>query len=740
MIDAGASTTFQNYAQGTQYGFQFAKGWLSDNISSIESAGFTQGGRVVDLVAPGEANWALCSANTAEFEECTDFKGAPTNIQSFGGTSESAPFIAGGAALVIQAYRASHGGSSPSPLLVRQLMTSTSTDLGEPSVEEGAGEMNTLAAVQAAQALGNSPSGANGNHLLVTPNQLSISAPAGTSATKSVKVTNLGPLNEIVHAQARALTTQVSNQTGSVNLNSGSPTFVDQFGAARRMRQVTFTIPGGTDRLVAFDSWTGGTSRVGMTLIDPNGNFAAYTRPQGDGNHGEVDVAHPVGGKWTAIIFLRDGTLNNPGTVHWQFTTQDFGAVDSVVPSAQTIAPGKTKTFQYNVKMPSSAGDSSHDLVISGSSDRTIVPVTLRSLVNVGKNGGSFSGNLIGGNGRNGFFQPGQIDTYDIPVPAGQPEINVSLSFANSPGTEIFATLVRPNGQAATASDNVHNSTNTNGLQVFAPNPEAGTWRFVVDIINPVGGQVLSAPYTGKVTFAPPPVATSGLPTSSSTTLPAGKASTVRVTVTNNGPGTQDYFLDPRVPKRATFSLLSITQATGLKFPLPGGTAPPEFLMPTQTNQVDAVAQASEPVTFDWGYGDPDLPAISSGNSASATFKTPAASPGVWFIGPTPAGGPFSAPVPTGTVSTAMLANTRQFDTDTSSSTGDIWQQTVDPNAADFTPLTLGPGQRGTMILTITPSGKKGKVVNGTLYVDVFSGRLFIGGEVVAIPYQYTIG
>ena len=316
----------------------------------------------------------------------------------------------------------------------------------------------------------------------------------------------------------------------------------------------------------------------------------------------------------------------------------------------------------------------------------------------------------------------------------------MSLSFANSPGTEIFATLIGPNGQAATASDNVHNSTNTNGLQVFAPNPEAGTWRFVVDIINPIGGQVLSAPYRGKVTFAPPPVATSGLPTSSSTTLPAGKASTVRVTVTNNGPGTQDYFLDPRTPKRAAFSLLSLTQATGLKFPLPGGTAPPEFLMPTQTNEVDAVAQASEPVTFDWGYGDPDLPAISSGNTASATFKTPAASPGVWFIGPTPAGGPFSAPVPTGTVSTAMLVNTRQFDTDTSSSTGDIWQQTVDPNAPDFTPLTLAPGQRGTMMLTITPSGKKGKVVNGTLYVDVFSGRPGHRRRSRRDPVQYTIG
>ena len=738
VIDAGASTTYRSYAQTTQYGFQFAQGFLSDNISSIESAGFTQGGRVVDLVAPGESNWALCSANTAIFEECTNYAGQPTNLQVFGGTSESAPFIAGGAALVIQAYRATHGGNNPSPLLVRQLMTSTATDLGEPSVEEGAGEMNTLAAVQASQAVGNAPSGANGNHLLVTPNQQSISGPAGSSVSKSVKVTNLGPLSQIVHARARAVTTQVSNQTGSVNLNGGSPTFVDQFGATRRYRMVTFNVPSGADRLVSFISWTGATSRVQLTLIDPNGNFATTSRPQGNGNHGEADVAHPVGGKWTAIIFLRDGTLNNPGTVNWQFETQDFGAVDSVVPSSQTIAPGQTKTFTYNATLANSGGDTNRDIVVSGSSDTTIVPVTLRSLVTAAKP--TFSGNLIGGNGRNGFFQPGQIDTYDITVPSGQPEINVSLSFANSPQTEIFATLVGPNGQAASAADNVHGSTYTNGLQVFAPNPQAGTWRFVVDVINPIGGQVLSAPYTGKVSFAPPPVTASGLPTSSSTTLPQGKATNVRVTVTNNGPGTQDYFLDPRSKKRATFSLLSLTQATGLTFPLPGGTAPPEFLMPTQTNEVDAVAQATEPVTFDWGYGDPDLPAISSGNSASATFKTPEASPGVWFIGPTPAGGPFSAPVPTGKVSTAMLVNTRQFDTDTSSSTGDIWQQTVDPNAADFTPMTLGPGQRGTMTLTITPSKKTGKVVNGTLYVDVFSGRLGIGGEVVAIPYQYTIG
>ena len=148
------------------------------------------------------------------YEECTNFAGQPTNIQSFGGTSESAPFIAGGAALVIQAYRAAHGGNTPSPSLVRQLLTSTATDLGEPSVEEGAGEMNTLAAVQAARGRRQRPSGANGQHLLVSPNQRRSPVQAGSAVSKSVKVTNLGPLNQIVHAQARAITTQVSNQTG----------------------------------------------------------------------------------------------------------------------------------------------------------------------------------------------------------------------------------------------------------------------------------------------------------------------------------------------------------------------------------------------------------------------------------------------------------------------------------------------------------------------------------------------
>jgi hypothetical protein len=742
VIAAGASTTFRNYAQGTQYGFQFGTaGWLSDNISSIESAGFTMGGRVLDLVAPGEANWALCSAKTAIYEECVDYKGAPTNLQSFGGTSESAPLIAGGAALIIQAYQESHGGSSPSPALVRQLLTSTATDLRVPSAEQGSGEMDTLAAVQAAKSIGNTAA-ATGQNLLVGPTQLDISGQAGSSASRSVQVTNVGTGTQIVHAHARAITRQLSNQTGTVALGS-TPTFTDQFGSNVPYQKFDFTVGSGTDRLLAFDSWAGPSARVGMTLIDPNGKFAAYTRPQGDGNHGEVDVHDPAAGTWTAIIFRRDGTFTGP--VHWQFIGQDFGTVDSVTPSAQTIAPGQTRNFHLGVTLPSQAGDISHDLVLDSSSGKsTIVPVALRSLVNLGNQGGSFSGNLIGGNGRNGAGQPGQINTVDFNVPAGKPELSVALTLGNDPGTQVIGSLIDPSGSEITAGDNIHvdgagHSTFTNGLQAYVPSPRAGRWRFVVNVINPVGGQVLSAPYNGRITFAAPPVSVTGLPNSASKTLPAGKPATVTVSVKNNGAGIQDVFLDPRTPQRQAFSLLSITPDTGIALPVPSGTLPPLYVVPTETNRVDAAAQASEPVTFDFGFGDPDLAAISSGNSASASFSTHEATPGVWDIAPDPIG-PFTGPAPAGTVNTGMVAHTLGFDLNTSSSTGDVWQQTVDPNASAFTPVTLAPGQKGKLVLTITPAGRKGRTVRGTLFVDEFTNALDIGGELVAVPYEYTVG
>ena len=745
VIAAGASTTFRNYAQGTQYGYQFAHGWESDNISSIESAGFTMGGRVLDLVAPGEANWALCSTNTAIYEECADYAGRPTNLQSFGGTSESAPFVAGGAALVIQAYRQTHGGTSPSPALVRRLLTSTATDLHAPGVEQGAGEMNTLGAVQAAMSTvdANGSPHATGDGLLTDQTQLDISGQAGTQDSRTVRVTNVGTATQIVHAQTRTIKTQLSNQTGTVTIGASSPTFVDQFGTARPYQMFHLAIPSGADRLVAYNSWNGPNARVGMTLIDPSGKMAADTRPQGNGNHGQVDVRDPAAGQWTALIYRRDGTFDGP--VKWQITAQRFGAADAVSPSSLTIAPGQTRSVTLNANLPSAAGDSNEDLVLTPSAGQspTTVPVLLRSLVNLGQNGGSFSGNLIGGNGRDGAGQPGQIDTFDFEVPAGQRALTAAIRFANDPGTQVNATLVDPSGSAQTVATNAHlsgsNETFGNGLEAYAPSPRPGRWRLVVDVVNPVGGQVLSAPYGGWIGFAPPPVRASDLPNSASTILPAGKTKTVTVSVRNKGAGVQDVFLDPRMPQRQAFSLLALTQDQNIALPVPSGNLPPIYLVPTQTNALDAAAQASEPVTFDFGYGDPDLAAASSGNTAAAHYATREATPGLWSIAPDPIG-PFTGPAPTGTVSTGLVAHTRGFDLSAAPSTGDIWQQTVNPSAPNLAPLTLRPGQQGQMTVKITPSAQKGRTVRGTLYVDEFNGALDVGGELVALPYEYTVG
>ncbi len=74
LISVGASTTLRLYAQSNFGGFvnpAVGNGrWVDSNIASFSSTGFTQAGNTVNLVAPGDGNWALCSTNPALYTEC----------------------------------------------------------------------------------------------------------------------------------------------------------------------------------------------------------------------------------------------------------------------------------------------------------------------------------------------------------------------------------------------------------------------------------------------------------------------------------------------------------------------------------------------------------------------------------------------------------------------------------------------------------------------------------------------
>ncbi|MFL5830520.1 MAG: S8 family serine peptidase [Solirubrobacteraceae bacterium] len=737
-IDAGATTQFRHFAQTTRGGFQLGSGgWVNENIAEFSSAGFTQGGRTVDLVAPGNESYETCTANLALYSDCINFAGQPSDIRYFGGTSESAPLTAGVAALVIQAYRSSHGGASPSPAQIKQLIVSNANDLNIPSTEQGAGELDAASAVRAAQSLGSSSKRGNGR--LVSPSQLDLATPAGSSTGADVSVTNDGSSTETFHARLRRLDGQLRHQHGDITLDATSPQqFINERGVPQAFTKLTFTVPAGAERLDAAIAFPGPTHTVNLTLFDPQGRFTAFTyQPPGGGtDYDHIDVRNPPAGTWTAVFSTPAGGNGFSGAVHYDFAASRFASVGSVSPSSVTLAPGASATLHAQLNAPGTPGDYSRDLQISGSAGKTsVVPVVLRSLVPLGGGQGSFAGAITGGNG-NGFV--GREDTFSFDVPDGAPAVKVQFRLPSDPNTQLFGFLVAPDGQTLGQQASVQRPSGVITMQVLRSNPEPGRWRFVILTANPVGGTTTAGHFTGTVSLAAPVVHSAGVPDSRRAVIPAGGHTTASVTVTNSGNTDMHVFIDPRRTARTLYSLTSLDQVTGLPLPLPATQPPPEWIVPTQTESLFAAAEGSAPITFDWGFGDPDLAARSFGNTAVSTISAPELTPGVWFMAPA-LRGPFTGPA-SGTVSTGLVALARVFDTSVSSPPGDPQLQDIDPTAAPGAPVVVHPGATVTIPVTFTPSERRGRTVSGDLFVDDNQAALGAVNEVVAIPYRYRVG
>jgi subtilase family protein/peptidase inhibitor I9 len=773
VISVGASTDNQNYIQDGFGGTRFpeVKGWSNDEISSLSSSGFDQRGRTIDVVAPGESDWALCSTNLDEFAGCASLAGNPSPVQSFGGTSQSSPLTAGVAALVIQAYKKTHGGTAPTPAQVKQLIVSNTDDIGAPADQQGSGRVDAYKAVLAAEndnqpAAGGSAQGRNVGVLARDPTQLNAVDQPGTAETLTDTVTNESGSTQHLRFSGRTLGAYRSLYNTQFTLSDSDPQTPDYAGVPINYQRLRFRVPAGEDRLSASVAYhvapdASLNARVRITLIDPHGTYVGDSRPQGNGNFGNLQIAHPAAGTWTAYVYSRDAAAGGYiGPVVFGVSAAKYASFGTVTPAGATLAPGRSVAVQVRTRTPVQPGDASGAIVVrsrstqGGSTTSTTVPVTLRSLIPPGNQ--TFSGTVTGGNGRAPIS--GQEFFYQLDVPAGQPELNATIT-VRDPGNEFGAYLIDPQGEAvAYATNMVPGATPSSppdtqtGAQLHTLNPAPGRWRLAVVFAPVVSGNELASPFRVSVNEQAVPATGGGLPNGAATQLAAGQSYTYDVTVKNTGTAPEMFFGDARLPGSTSFTLGAVSGASDN---LPVNDNLPVYLVPTNSTQFQAQATTtgSTPLLFESQFvgGDPDL-ASTVGTTASLSFADNPIATGEWDVLPVEYG-TFGATGPASeAVTTSASVVTSPFDTTVSSPTGDLESDSANPATSldSFKPITIAPGQTGTIPVTITPSGASGTTVTGTLYLDDTAYFEFgsiqdalvnypQADEVAALPYQYTI-
>jgi hypothetical protein len=784
LISAGASTTFRSYEQNFYGGINATTpnanngSWIDNNISGLSSGGFAMdGGNTVDLVAPGDLNWILCSTASAYVASgCTDENGNPSPIGQSGGTSESAPLTSAAAADVIQAYSKTHKGALPSPALVKQILLSTAKDVSAPAEQQGAGLLNIGAAVKLAESI----KGASGSHpggLLIGPNQINIEQAPAASTSRTVSFTNAGSKTVKVNLSTRALTKPVSSVKGKFCLNPsssssgacGAPTansFPIWSGVTEVYQEETFTVPSTTSpsrlNFSADYPYTGQTSLLHVALLDPSGAYAGYSLPQGLADYANIQVANPKPGTWTAIFFTEkngatSGAVGTSGVIHWQALTSDFAPAGSITPSTLRIPAGSTKSATFTATSPGTAGDAAQSIVVKHGSAQTTVPVTVRTTIPIGKGGGTFHGVLTGGNGRAGA--PGQTSSYAFKVPSGERDIDVSVRLKDiNDGFTAF--LVDPQGATEALNSNIVPGSSglvgTKAVNLYRDAPSAGQWLLVLDWMQPVSGQQLAEPFHGAIRFNEVSI-TSNLPAGKGLRL--GKSYTYKVKINNTGVAAEQFFADPRSSKNATYVLPDLFGSDqNMSLPLAPGLSFPVYAVPNDTTKIMTSIVGSQPVTYDTEpfTGDPDLtpllgaPGVQSSQglfTASLNYSVPSGEvfPGFWYLNPSEIGSYGPAGAQPATASATFKVLTPAFEQDVTSSTGDLWTY-YQGLSTKFSPVTIQPGKSATITLTIKPSGRAGSHVSGAVKIDdLFQANLLVGAsdtngdELGSLPFKYTV-
>jgi hypothetical protein len=554
VIDVGGTNDLRLLAQADGY----TKGWEDDNMTTLSSGGTTPYGDVVDLVAPGYLALAVAGAGQTPL---------PLPTEAFGGTSQSAPFTSGAAADVIQAYRDAHGGATPTPAQVKEILTSTATDIGAPADQQGAGLLNVYAAVEAARQMpGTSEMHSSAPELVDSPTQLDVQGAGGSTVQTSVTLYNASSSTESVAGSYRVLGREYRINrpvTETVSAPSASAPIPAQ--GATAATPITFTVPKGVDVLDADMRWPDPTNSdqniLSFILTDPAGRLAQSSYDYGAANYvpcgsggcspdiQHSTIEHPMAGTWTAQILWANGRghAQSPpdtpgtytGTVTFQASGQNFTTRPASAPV--TIAPRSSVSVPLSIRLPRAPGDAPESVQFTGSNGlESSVPIARRTLIPSA--GGFFMATLTSSVSRG----PGQIQTFYVDVPPGENDLDVSF-FApdHSADDPVYYYLFSPadlqpaiteSGNIdVTAVDGTPTPDNPTGnASLIAPDPQPGLWEIDVMQGATTDGTEFSQTVRGVVAYNQlAPLTETGLPTSTSTTVDTGASVPITVTVTN---------------------------------------------------------------------------------------------------------------------------------------------------------------------------------------------------------------
>jgi hypothetical protein len=500
VIAAGAVDNFRLVAMDDGY-----RSYVSNNMAALSSGGTTATNKLVDLVAPG---WYGGEAACAD-----GVGGCPPDYptESMRGTSESAPLIAGAAADVIQAYRDTHDGASPTPAMVKDILTSTATDTDAPADQQGAGLLNVYAAAAAAQQLPGTTLGARSGAaaLVAAPSQLDLAGDGGTATAASVSLYNAAAHPVAVTGRYRQIGPEFAlGRAVTENVSVPDPSVPVPEAGATAASPIAFTVPPHLGRLDVDMIWPdpNNNSTLQIQLFNPRGALTQESYDDGvPAGHSipniqHIEVSAPQAGRWTAKILWsgKDQDLALPpvtpgpytGPMSFRVSGQNWvtgpAARPVIIPAHASAA------VPLRVAFPVSPGDHPESVQFTASAPGThaasviSVPVARRTLIP--SSGGTFHTLLTSTVGRG----LGQVSTYDMAVPAGVSQLTVTFQTADvSPDNKITYYLLNPSGAvAATASTpNTAAGQPPGTATLTVPGPVAGTWEIDVLLDLTVSGK-----------------------------------------------------------------------------------------------------------------------------------------------------------------------------------------------------------------------------------------------------------